>query len=133
VTPSPEEVKKILDDPARSRALYQFLRTEFSQENWRFLMAVRQLDPARYGPVTDPVIPPTVAFRDSADWIYDTFIPQGSPEQVNISHFYLTALTQCRTAGLLLADDFNDAYVEVQAIVSRDGLSRFLKTPAGQA
>jgi hypothetical protein len=126
-----EALDRVLNDSAKSLAFRDFARTEFTEENVRFIMACRQLDPARYGFATLYVLPINLALEDRPKWIYDRFISVDGAEYVNISGELRRPLDQSHKLGTIYPCDFLAAYDEILKLLTTNTLPRFLQSPGG--
>lgn len=129
----PIKLSQVLNNRSYADVLYKFTKANFSSENFEFLYAVRQLNPAK-GPVLYHVIPSDkTTVQQKAQYIYERFIaPTQSLTsrrvQININSSTKKQLDQTAQSGNWTVNSFDTAYTEIFNMMVLDTWRKFAKS-----
>ena len=113
--------QQILSDPALRLLFREFLRQSFCEENLQFyLEAERLLQHHKSHPQNESVIDEDRECLAKAYALYNAYLANGSPCELNLDYTLRTALAT-KMAGTVLNTDvaIRDAVIEVMALVER--------------
>jgi hypothetical protein len=129
----PLKLSQVLNHRPYADVLYKFTKTNFSNENFEFLYAVRQLNSAK-GTALYHVIPSDkTTVQQKAQYIYERFIapPQSMTSrrvQVNINSHTKQQLDQTAKSGNWATTSFDTAYTEIFNMMVLDTWRKFAKS-----
>jgi len=104
------------------RQFHEYCKKEFNLENLRFALAVRQLQNM---PCAFPWLPTELTTPEKIQHVYDSFIPEGAPQQVNLNDRNRNNLISARNS--LNARSFDAARVEIEGLMNHDVFGRFAR------
>lgn len=98
-----------LNTPALQKVLMDWLTTEHSEENLKFILAVKPN-------------PKAVAARK----IYLQYIKQGAPDQINLPNGTRVYYDKLDAAGSWTSPDWKKAVEDIKALIRRDSIKRMM-------